>query len=137
MRTPPAKGMQMFKYGRTNGIMAIALTVLSFIPLIELVVLLPQIPETVVIGFNAAADTARTGTRWHLVLLPLICLALGAASLLSAYRRSGADGASPAIAQLTFRRYVRSGLVAAVIFNVANIYLMAMALTGQSAPWLG
>ena len=67
----------------------------------------------------------------------LICLALGAASLLSAYRRSGADGASPAIAQLTFRRYVRSGLVAAVIFNVANIYLMAMALTGQSAPWLG
>ena len=130
----------MFKYGRTNGIMAIALTVLSFIPLIELVVLLPQIPETVVIGFNAAADTARTGTRGHLVhlvLLPLICLALGAASLLSAYRRSGADGASPAIAQLTFRRYVRSGLVAAVIFNVANIYLMAMALTGQSAPWLG
>lgn len=125
----------MFRYGKTNGLMALALAVLSVIPLIEIAVFLPQLPETVVIGFNAAAETARTGTRWHLVLLPVICVALGAASLVSAYRRAGGSGEAVGIAALTFKRYVRSGLIASAIFNVANIYLLYMALTGQGFPF--
>lgn len=121
----------MFRYGKTCGLMALALAVLSVVPLIEIALVLPRLPETVVIGFNAATETARTGTRWHLFLLPAICLALGATSLVSAYRRSDATGEEIGIAALTFKRYVRSGLIAAAIFNAANIYLLYMALTGQ------
>ena len=62
----------MFKYGKTNGIMAVALAVLAVIPLIEIAIFLPQMSDTVVIGFNAVAETARTGSRWHLSLLTVI-----------------------------------------------------------------
>ena len=62
----------MFRYGKTNGIMAVALAVLAVIPLIETAIFLPQMSDTVVIGFNAVAETARTGSRWHLALLPAI-----------------------------------------------------------------
>ena len=127
----------MFKYGKTNGIMAVALAVLAVIPLIEIAIFLPQMSDTVVIGFNAVAETARTGSRWHLALLPVICLALGIVSLVSALKRAGATGEPDHIAALTFKRYVKSGLIAAAIFNAANLYLIYMAMTGQGIPFAG
>lgn len=125
----------MFRYGKANGYMAIALAVLCVVPLIETIVVFPQLSDTVVIGFNAAQETAREGSRWYLALLPLLSLALGVASLLSGFNRAGGNGESATVAALTFRRYVRNGLVTVVIFNFANIYLLSMALTGQILPF--
>ncbi|MDY2777160.1 MAG: DUF1648 domain-containing protein [Collinsella sp.] len=123
----------MFKYGRKSGLMSVALIVLSVIPIVTAIFFLPQMPEAVPIKFNAAGEAVRWSSHIEMMIAPGLTLLLGLASYVTAGRQARShEGESDAMARLTAERFLRNGLVTAVVLNLANAYIFYTALTGHS-----
>lgn len=122
----------MFRYGRTNGYLTIALIVLAIVPLVEAFLTIPQMPDSVAMAFGAGGEPTRFGSRFELFLVPGICALLGAGMVLTARRQANLSmNSSRAATELTYRRSIRSGLIMVVLLNVSNIYLIVTAFMGK------
>ncbi len=123
----------MFKYGKKAGIMSIVLAALAIIPLLVVMYFIPQLPESVPMEFSAGVAT-RFSNRYELLLVPAFAFLLCMATYMSAGKQARAhEEESEAAAVLTAERYLRNGVVTGVVLNLANAYLVYMAVTG-SAP---
>lgn len=122
----------MFRYGRTNGYLTIALIVLAIVPLVEAFLTIPQMPDSVAMAFGAGGEPTRFGSRFELLLVPGICALLGAGMVLTARRQANLSmNSSRAATELTYRRSIRSGLIMVVLLNVCNIYMIVTAFMGK------
>ncbi len=123
----------MFKYGKKAGILSIVLAALAIIPLLVVMYFIPQLPESVPMEFSAGVAT-RFSNRYELLLVPAFAFLLCMATYMSAGKQARAhEEESEAAAVLTAERYLRNGVVTGVVLNLANAYLVYMAVTG-SAP---
>lgn len=123
----------MFKYGKKAGILSIVLAALAIIPLLVVMYFIPQLPESVPMEFSAGVAT-RFSNRYDLLLVPAFAFLLCMATYMSAGKQARAhEEESEAAAVLTAERYLRNGVVTGVVLNLANAYLVYMAVTG-SAP---
>lgn len=112
----------MFRYGRTSGIMAVVLLVLGVIPIVMAFVMIPQMPEMVATKFSATGEATQWGSRYDLFFIPALAFLLSVATYLTAQRQARAAEDTPTFAALTYRRYLRNGLVTAVILSGFSIY---------------
>ena len=123
----------MFKYGKKAGILSIVLAALAIIPLLVVMYFIPQLPESVPMEFSTGVAT-RFSNRYELLLVPAFAFLLCMATYMSAGKQARAhEEESEAAAVLTAERYLRNGVVTGVVLNLANAYLVYMAVTG-SAP---
>lgn len=122
----------MFRYGKTNGYLAILLIALGVLPVVLAAILVPQMADSIPTQFDAAGNVTRWGSRFDLLYVPALCFLLSAGTCLTAFRQARLSDDSHAIAAMTFRRYVRNGLVTSVIINVLNAYMMISAMTGTA-----
>ena len=53
------------------------------------------------------------------------------ATLGSAFKQANLQKDSKVMACLTYERFVRNGMVTAVVLNLANAYLLIMVMTGR------
>ena len=113
--------------------MSIVLAALAIIPLLVVMYFIPQLPESVPMEFSAGVAT-RFSNRYELLLVPAFAFLLCMATYMSAGKQARAhEEESEAAAVLTAERYLRNGIVTGVVLNLANAYLVYMAVTG-SAP---
>ena len=122
----------MFRYGTRGGVMCIVLAVLAFIPLVVAVAVIPGLAESVPMKIASDGEVLRMGSRYELLVLPVLCALLSLATAGSASRQAGAHAAeSVSMARMTYERFLRNGIITAVILNAANAYLFYMVTTGQ------
>lgn len=122
----------MFRYGTRGGIMCIALAVLAFIPLVVAVVMVPGFADSVPMKIASDGEVLRMGSRYELLVLPVLCALLSLATAGSASRQARAhEDESDAMARMTYERFLRNGIITAVILNAANAYLFYMVATGR------
>ena len=126
----------MFRFGKKNGYLAIALLVLGVIPVLVAIFVVPQLPESIPTKFDAAGEVVRWGSRLDTLFVPVLCFLLSIATYVSGRRQATAQAVeSEILAEQGFGRFMRNGLVTAVILNVANAYFMYTALTGTGLPF--
>ncbi|MDY4040801.1 MAG: DUF1648 domain-containing protein [Collinsella sp.] len=112
--------------------MCIVLAVLAFIPLVVAVAVIPGLAESVPMKIASDGEVLRMGSRYELLVLPVLCALLSLATAGSASRQAGAHAAeSASMARMTYERFLRNGIITAVILNAANAYLFYMVTTGQ------
>ncbi len=124
----------MFRYGKKCGYMSIALIVLGVAPLVATLICMPQMADTVATRFSSTGEVTRWASKYELFLVPALCALLSLATFLSARRQAALVDDSAAIAALTCERYLRNGLVSAVVLAVAGFYLLYAAMTGTGLP---
>lgn len=121
----------MFKHGTRVGIMSIALVVLAVIPVLAALSFIPGLPDQVAMKVSQTGEVQRYGSKYELALAPVLCFAFS----LMAYANSGKQAAmhkdSPAMAQMTRERFLRNGIVVAVVLNVVSYVVIYMAVTGH------
>lgn len=123
------------EYGQKAKIMTIALVVLGLVPLIVAAVVLPQFADQVPMRYDAAGAVTRWGSRWELLITPIFALVFSLASIAYGRKQARAHTESDAMARMIFMRNVRSGLVLAVLLNIANVYLMCVS-AGIAGPFV-
>lgn len=123
------------EYGQKAKIMSIALAVLAIVPLVVVAIVLPQFAETVPMRFDSAGEVTRWGSRWELMITPVICLVFGLASIAYGKKQARGHKDSETMATMVYTRNVRSGIVLAVFLNIANIYLLCVS-AGIAGPFV-
>ncbi len=118
-------------YGKTAGLMSVALVVLAVLPLVVAAAVFPGLGDQIATAFDTAGKATRTGTSTTVFLLPVLCLVFSAATYWSAGKQARAHEASEVMARLTVQRYLRNGIVTAVILNLVNVYFLVCAVTGR------
>ena len=66
------KNFSMFKYGRKAGWLGVATIVLALIPVVIAVVVVPGLPESMPMRFDAAGEVTRWGSRYELLVPPVM-----------------------------------------------------------------
>lgn len=121
----------MSKYGKKAQVLAIVLIVLAVIPALTAIICLPQMPEVVPMKFDAAGEVVRSSTRFEMLIVPALSTLLCLATYMSAGKQARAhEKESETMARLTAERFLRNGVVTGVVLNLANAYLMYVAMTG-------
>ena len=120
----------MFQYGRVNGYLTIALIVVGVLPLAITFFVVPQLPDSVAMAFNAAGEATRYGSRYQLFWVPAVSLLLAIATLINARRSASANLDSRVAVELVYRRGVRNGVVIGTLLTLCTIYLLYTAYTG-------
>ena len=119
------KNFSMFKYGRKAGWLGVATIVLALIPVVIAVVVVPGLPESMPMRFDAAGEVTRWGSRYELLVPPVMSVAFGFGIYVQTMRKA-ADHArdSLSMAQVTAERFLRSGVITTAVINAANIYML-------------
>ncbi len=139
------KNFSMFKYGRKAGWLGVATIVLALIPVVIAVVVVPGLPESMPMRFDAAGEVTRWGSRYELLVPPVygekvvelvppvMSVAFGFGIYVQTMRKA-ADHArdSLSMAQVTAERFLRSGVITTAVINAANIYMLYSTMTGSS-----
>lgn len=120
----------MFRYGKRNGYLTIALAVLAIIPVAIAFFIIPEMPDSVPMAFGADGDPTRFASRYQLFLVPGVAVALGVASYLVARRQAERENASEIASQIVYFRHVRSGVLTELLLLACSIYLFVTAYTG-------
>lgn len=123
------------EYGKNAKVMSIVLVILGVLPLIVAAVVLPQFADQVPMRYDAAGTVTRWGNRWELLITPIFALVFSLASIAYGRKQARAHTESEAMARMIFTRNVRSGLVLAVLLNIANVYLMCVS-AGIAGPFV-
>lgn len=123
------------EYGKNAKVMSIVLVILGVLPLIVAAVVLPQFADQVPMRYDAAGTVTRWGSRWELLITPIFALVFSLASIAYGWKQARAHTESEAMARMIFTRNVRSGLVLAVLLNIANVYLMCVS-AGIAGPFV-
>lgn len=123
--------MPIFRYGKKGGVMAIFLLVFAVIPILLAIIYVPQMADQVPTKVNAAGEVLRWGSRYEMLVAPALCFLLSVATLGSAFKQANLQKDSKVMARLTYERFVRNGMVTAVVLNLANAYLLIMVMTGR------
>lgn len=118
-------------YGKTAGLMSVALVVLAVLPLVAAAVVFPSLGDQIATAFDAAGKATRTGSSITVFLLPALCLIFSAATYWSAGKQARAQEGSEVMARLAVQRYLRGGIVTAAILNLVNVYFLVCAMTGR------
>ena len=123
---------QFFRYGKKAGYLSVALLVLAVLPLVVASLTVPAMASEVPMKIAADGEVLRYGSRFELLLAPGLCLLLSLATLASARKQAGLQGAPESLAaRAVYTRYARNGVVTAVVLNVVSAYLIGMVLTGH------
>lgn len=123
------------EYGKNAKVMSIVLVILGVLPLIVAAVVLPQFADQVPMRYDAAGAVTRWGSRWELLITPIFALLFSLASIAYGRKQARAHTESEAMARMIFTRNVRSGLVLAMLLNIANVYLMCVS-AGIAGPFV-
>ena len=123
------------EYGKNAKVMSIVLVILGVLPLIVAAVVLPQFADQVPMRYDAAGTVTRWGSCWELLITPIFALVFSLASIAYGRKQARAHTESEAMARMIFTRNVRSGLVLAVLLNIANVYLMCVS-AGIAGPFV-
>lgn len=122
----------MFGYGKKEGMMAMATVVLALIPILVTLMFLPQMADQVAMKFDGTGEVARWGSKYELLIAPALALALGVGTIIMGLRQARQfDKSDPLMARLTFKRYMRNGVVTGVILMLATFYLLFSAMSGH------
>ncbi|QWT17314.1 DUF1648 domain-containing protein [Collinsella sp. zg1085] len=121
----------MFLYGKRNSILSVIVVLLAVIPAIVAAMYVPGMAEQVPMHISSAGEVLRLGSRWELLYVPAFCLLLSLATLGSAHKQARAHKDTPAMAEAVYTRYVRNGLVMALVLNVATVVQYYMVLSGK------
>lgn len=119
----------LFRYGHKNAVMSFAVIILALIPALMVAAVYFQLPETIATNIDAAGEVTRWSGRWTVALVPILNIGIAVGSMARAYQMARLQDEETA-AELTFRRFVRMGLVSVVILNIANLFMLYMALSG-------
>ena len=122
----------MFGYGKKESTMVIVTIVLAIVPILITLAFFPQLSDQVAMRFDGAGEVTRWGSKYEVLLAPVLALALGFGTIIMGLRQAQKfDGNDPLMARLTFKRYMRNGIVTGVIMLAASIYLLYAAMTGH------
>lgn len=121
----------MFKFGTKTGVLGIVAVVLAIIPILTVLVFLPQLGDTVPMRFDAAGEVTRWASKYELFIAPTLSLALVLGTVFSAFQQSAKFDAKDPMAGITFARYIRNGVIVGVIMNVASAYILFTAVSGH------
>ena len=125
-------GGSMFGYGKKEGTMAMVTIVLAIIPILVTLMVMPQLADQVATKFDGAGEVARWGSKYELLLAPGLALALGIGTVIMGLRQAQKfDKNDLLMARLTFKRYMRNGIVTGVVMLAASMYLLYSAATGS------
>lgn len=120
----------MFSYGKRVGIMSVALLALSVVPILVTIMLWPGLPDDVPMRVAASGAVERTGSKFELLVAPAFCLVFSLATYANAGKKAR-EQRGEATAAAVCERYLRNGLVIAVVLNIASIFIYYMAITGR------
>lgn len=120
----------MFQYGQKENAKIFLSIFLAVIPLMIVVMYLPQLGDSVPMRVSTSGEVLRWGSRYELFLAPVLSLLLCAATLLTGSSQAKRYKKDPALASATIQRYVRNAIVQDVIFIVATGIVLMAALTG-------
>ena len=120
----------MNRFGKKAGVMGVVLLALALLPVIVAVIFLPTLPETVPMKIDAAGKVLREGKNYELLFAPALCFVLSIATYMSAAKQARTQD-NATMASLTCERYLRNGIITAVVLNLATAYLFFMVLTGK------
>ena len=122
----------LFNYGRRAGVMSVILVVLAIVPALVALSFWPGLPERVAMKVSAAGEVERWGTKFELLVVPALCFAFSLAAYANAGKQAREHaGESEGVVRSVCERYLRNGLVIAVVLNLANVYVYYMAITGH------
>ena len=122
----------MFGYGKKESTMVIATIVLAILPILITLAFFPQLSDQVAMRFNGAGEVTRWGSKYEVLMAPVLALALGFGTIIMGLRQAQKfKGSDPLMERLTFKRYMRNGIVTGVIMLAASIYLLYAAMTGH------
>lgn len=120
----------MFSFGKQNGVKAALALVLSFIPLVAVLMVFPQLGDQVPMKVSSAGEVLRWGSKWELVLLPGLGLLVSAATIVVGLRNAKSYRDDANLAALTFQRAARSALVQSVVFVIATAIILYGVFSG-------
>lgn len=120
----------MFSFGKKNGVKAALALVLSFIPLVAVFMVFPQLGDQVPMKVSSAGEVLRWGSKWELVLLPGLGLLVSAATIVVGLRNAKSYRDDANLAALTFQRAARSALVQSVVFVIATAIILYGVFSG-------
>lgn len=118
------------EYGDRAGWFSLALLVMACISLVATLIIFPGLPDQIAMRFDSAGNVLRWGSRFEVFLLPVLNLVFSVATYWSAGKQAGAQRSSHTVAQLTVVRYLRNGIVTAIILNLVDVYILFSAVTG-------
>ena len=100
----------MFSFGKKNGTRAMVAIMLSFIPLIAVLMVFPQLGDQVPMKVSSAGEVLRWGSKWELMLIPAFGFLLSGATIATGiknakgYRDDKASPSSPSSVRSATRR---------------------------------
>lgn len=121
----------MFRYGTKNGVLAIVLLLLAVVPMLAAVAYLPQLPAEVPMKFDAAGAVVRLGSKYEVLIGPSLALAMGLGAYFSAGRQAIRYGKDDPMAGITYGRFLRNGVVAGIVLDVASFYILYTVVMGH------
>ena len=120
----------MFRYGKRNGYLTIALIALAIVPILIALFVIPQMPDEVPMAFGADGAPTRFASRYQLLLVPGVAALLGLVSVVLARRQAEQEPASGAVAQIVYFRHVRSAVLTELLLFSCTIYILVTAYLG-------
>ena len=108
----------MFSFGKKNGTRAMVAIMLSFIPLIAVLMVFPQLGDQVPMKVSSAGEVLRWGSKWELMLIPAFGFLLSGATIATGIKNAKGYRDDKALAVITFQRAVRNATVQGIVFII-------------------
>lgn len=104
---------------------------LSFIPLIAVLMVFPQLGDQVPMKVSSAGEVLRWGSKWELMLIPAFGFLLSGATIATGIKNAKSYRDDKALAVITFQRAVRNATVQGIVFIIATGIILYGVYTGS------
>lgn len=121
----------MFSFGKKNGTRAMVAIMLSFIPLIAVLMVFPQFGDQVPMKVSSAGEVLRWGSKWELMLIPAFGFLLSGATIATGIKNAKSYRDDKTLAVITFQRAVRNATVQGIVFIIATGIILYGVYTGS------
>lgn len=121
----------LFRYGKKAGIMGTVAAALVFVSFAMLLLCWPELGEQVPMRVSSSGEVLRWGARWELLTAPVIGFAVVMGTFMTAFKFAGRYKDEPAMARLTFERYMRNSMIESIVFVLATGVMLYGAMTGS------
>lgn len=100
-------------------------TILTGLPLVATLVSLFFMPETVPVHFDINNQVDRWGSKYELLILPIVALVMGIVLIISAKRIDKKENSG----NNNYKVFTTVGTVILAVFNIINIYILYIGFT--------
>ena len=106
-------------------IKSVVYTILTGLPLVATLVSLFFMPETVAVHFDINNQVDRWGSKYELLILPIVALVMGIVLIISAKRIDKKENSG----NNNYKVFTTVGIVILAVFNIINYYILYIGFT--------